>query len=102
MKVKLGRGYEPGGAWPTLGDLKTLGAELKPHTVVEAVTAEGVRTAEGTWPCDAVVMCVGTKPDYTLQTARAVYIPVETVGNAHRLGRAIDAIEAACELGLTI
>ncbi|MCC8357164.1 MAG: hypothetical protein LJU34_04850 [Oscillospiraceae bacterium] len=79
-----------------------MGAELKPHTTVEAVTAEGVRTAEGTWPCDAVVMCVGTKPDDTLQNALAGRIPVETVGNAHHLGRAIDAIEAACELGLTI
>ncbi|MCD7768934.1 MAG: hypothetical protein LUH36_02275, partial [Oscillospiraceae bacterium] len=69
---------------------------------VEAVTAEGIRTEEGTWPCDAVVMCVGTKPDDALQNALEGHIPVATVGNAHRLGRAIDAIEAACELGLTI
>ncbi|MCD8117508.1 MAG: FAD-dependent oxidoreductase [Oscillospiraceae bacterium] len=101
-KDKLGRGYEPGVAWPTLGDLKSMGAELKPHTVVEAVTAAGIRTEEGTWPCDAVVMCVGTKPDDALKNALEGHIPVATVGNAHRLGRAIDAIETACELGLTI
>ena len=45
-KNKLGAGYEPGIAWPTLGDLKRFGAELKPKTVVTAIGPEGVETAE--------------------------------------------------------
>ncbi len=99
---KLGRGYEPGVAWPTLGDLKSMGAELKPHTPVEAITAVGVRTADGVWPCDAVVLCLGTQADDTLKNALAGQIPVDIVGNAQHLGRAINAIEDACRLGLRI
>ena len=98
-KGRLGAGYEPGIAWPTMGDLKRFGALLKKETTVTAVTARGVETAEGVWPCDAVVFCPGTAPDSTLADALAGSIPCVTIGNAHRLGRAIDAIEAGCRLG---
>ena len=101
-KNKLGAGYEPGIAWPTLGDLKRFGAELKPKTVVTAVTAEGIETTDGTWPCDAAVICPGTEPDEELQRSIAEVIPCHVIGNAEKLGRAIDAIEAGCRLGCTI
>ena len=99
---KLGAGYEPGIAWPTLGDLKRFGAALKPKTEVIAITAEGVQTAEGVWPCDAVVVCPGTEPDERLREALAGVLPCYEIGNAARLGRAIDAIEAGCCLGCEI
>ena len=99
---KLGAGYEPGIAWPTLGDLSRFGAELHKGTAVTAVTSEGVRTADGVWPCEAVIVCPGTEPDEALQTALADVFPCHAVGNAARLGRAIDAIEAGCALGCEI
>ncbi len=99
---KLGAGYEPGIAWPTLGDLKSLGADLLPHTEVVAITAEGVLTADGLWPCKAVVVCPGTQEDDTLLKALSEKLPCVTVGNAHRLGRVIGAVEDACRLGCTI
>ena len=101
-KNRLGAGYEPGIAWPTLGDLKRFGAELKPNTVVTAVTADGIETADGLWPCDAVVVCPGTEPDKALYRAVAAVVPCHIIGNADRLGRVIDAVEAGCRLGCTI
>jgi len=101
-KGRLGAGYEPGIAWPTLGDLKTFGAELRKGTVVTGITAEGVETADGVWPCDAVVVCPGTERDDTLFDALSATLPCHTVGNSARLGRAIDAIEAGCALGCAL
>ena len=101
-KGRLGAGYEPGIAWPTLGDLKAFGAELRKDTVVTAITAEGVETAEGIWPCKAVVVCPGTEPDDTLFNELSAILPCHRVGNSARLGRAIDAIEAGCALGCAL
>ena len=101
-KGKLGAGYEPGIAWPVLGDLKSMGAELHPTTTVTAVTAQGVETAEGVWSCDAVVICPGTRPDDALAKALEGRIDLCFVGNADHPGRTIDAIEAGCQLGCTI
>lgn len=101
-RQKLGAGYEPGIAWPTLGDLKSFGAKLLPGTEVLRITAEGVLLADGLWPCDAVVVCPGTKADNTLSAALEGKIDCITVGNAHRLGRVINAVEDACRLGCTI
>jgi 2,4-dienoyl-CoA reductase (NADPH2) len=99
---KLGAGYEPGIAWPTLGDLKTLGAALHPKTVVTAITPQGVETAEGLWPCEAVVVCPGTLGEDSLEKALEGAVPVLKVGNAHQLGRVIQAVEDACAAGCTI
>ncbi len=99
---KLGAGYEPGIAWPVIGDLKALGAELRSGTVVLRITGVGVETADGVWRCDAVVVCPGTAPDDSLQKGLTGHIPLDVIGNAGRLGRVIDAIEAGCSLGCTI
>ncbi len=101
-RQKLGAGYEPGIAWPTLGDLKSFGVKLMPQTEVVTITAEGVLLADGLWPCDAVVVCSGTKEDRALLNALEGRIDCVTVGNAHRLGRVIGAVEDACRLGCTI
>ena len=101
-KGRLGAGYEPGIAWPTLGDLKRFGAELKKETAVTRITSEGVETSNGLWPCGAVIFCPGTEPDDALAEALSDVLPCYTVGNAARLGRAIDAIEAGCALGCSI
>jgi hypothetical protein len=101
-KNKLGAGYEPGIAWPTLGDLKTLGATLKPKTTVTAITSQGVQTEEELWPCQAVVVCPGTQAEDDLFQALEGVLPCLQVGNAHHLGRVINAVEEACEIGCTI
>ena len=101
-KGRLGAGYEPGIAWPVLGDLRTFGAELKKDTAVTGITAEGVETADGVWPCEAVIVCSGTERDGTLFDALSAVLPCHEIGNAARLGRAIDAIGAGCALGCAI
>ena len=99
---KLGAGYEPGIAWPTLGDLKAFGVQLFPQTEVAAITAGGVLLPDGLWPCEAVVVCPGTQEDRSLQNALSGKVDCVAVGNARRLGRVIDAVEDACRLGCTI
>ncbi len=101
-KDRIGLGYEAGVAWPTLGDLKRFGVALNKNTTVTAVTGEGVQTADGTWPCDAVVVCPGTMADDRLAKALSGRLPFDVVGNADHPGRVIDAIEAGCALGCTI
>lgn len=101
-KGRIGLGYEPGVAWPTLDDLKRFGVALNKDTAVTAITREGVQTADGTWPCDAVVVCPGTRADDSLADALSGRLPFDVVGNADHPGRVIDAIEAGCALGCTI
>ncbi|MGM9614789.1 MAG: FAD-dependent oxidoreductase [Oscillospiraceae bacterium] len=101
-KGRIGLGYEPGIAWPTLGDLKRFGVALNKDTIVTAVTREGVQTADGIWPCDAVVVCPGTRADDRLANALSGRLPFDVVGNADHPGRVIDAIEVGCALGCTI
>ncbi len=96
---KPAAGYEPGIAWPVYADLAAFGVKLLGRTEVVRVEEEGVLTAEGLWPCDAVVVCPGTVADERLYTALSPRMPVYRIGNAERPGRAIDAIAAGCELG---
>ena len=96
---KPAAGYEPGIAWPVYADLAAFGVKLLGRTEVVRVEEEGVLTAEGLWPCEAVVVCPGTVADERLYTALSPRMPVYRIGNAERPGRAIDAIAAACELG---
>ena len=99
---KLAAGYEPGIAWPVYADLGAYGAKLLPRTEVLAVTAEGVLLADGLWPCQAVVVCPGTRTDDRLFAALEGKIPCRRIGNARQPGRTIDAVEAGCALGCTI
>ncbi len=96
---KPAAGYEPGIAWPVYADLAAFGVKLLGRTEVVRVEEEGVLTAEGLWPCDAVVVCPGAVADERLYTALSPRMPVYRIGNAERPGRAIDAIAAGCELG---
>lgn len=99
---KPAAGYEPGIAWPVYADLSAFGVKLLGRTEVVCVTDEGVLTADGIWPCDAVVVCPGTRADDSLYTALSGVLPVYRIGNAEKPGRAIDAIAAGCELGLRL
>ncbi len=99
---KTGAGYEPGIAWPVLGDLGRYGVQINKSTEVLEITGGGVVTADGLWPCDAVVMAVGTVEDNKLFEALKEKLPCRRIGNAAALGRAISAIEQAAGLGCTI
>ena len=109
---KLGFGYEPGVAWPTMLDLTRLGVGQWKNSRVTSIHRGGVtvdRTdKEGNVtteevPCDTVVVASGVHPDHTLTEAlRARGLSVHAVGNADVLGRAISAIGAAAELGASI
>ena len=109
---KIGFGYESGVGWPTLMDLGRLGVAQWKNSRVLSVHDSGLtveRTAkDGTvsqveLACDTVVVASGVHPDGVLAAAlRAAGLSVTAIGNADHLGRAIDAIEAAAELGASI
>ncbi len=109
---KVGYGFESGTSWPVLGDLNRLGVPFLKNTRVTAITSEGVTALEtkkdGTqeehfYPCQCVVVASGVHPDgKLLEELTAAGIPAQSVGNAHQLGKAIDAIRAGCELGLRL
>jgi 2,4-dienoyl-CoA reductase (NADPH2) len=109
---KVGFGFESGTSWPVLGDLNRLDVPFKKLSRVTAISAQGVTAqetgkdgavTEAFYPCDTVVVASGVHPDAPLAAEiAALGIPVATVGNAHTLGKAIEAIRAGCELGLTL
>ncbi|MCD8143875.1 MAG: FAD-dependent oxidoreductase [Oscillospiraceae bacterium] len=110
--AKLGVGYEPGVAWPTMLDLSRLGVAQWKNSKVKEIHKGGVTVSrtdkEGNVtvtevPCDTVVVASGVHPDHSLEEALAAKgISVVSIGNARQLGRAISAISAAAELGVTI
>lgn len=99
---KVGAGYEPGIAWPVLGDLGYYGVAINKATEVLEITDSGVMTDSGLWPCGAVVMAVGTLEDGALFDTLRGRLPCHRIGSADNLCRAITAIEQAAELGMTI
>lgn len=94
-KGKVGAGYEPGIAWPVMADLSRFKAEIYRDTTVLSVSSKGIVTEKFVWPCDAVICAAGLDADDTLFNALRGKIPVSVIGNAARLGRAIDAISSA-------
>ncbi len=109
---KLGVGYESGTSWPALGELDRLGVHMMKNSLVIAINRTGIicQTTDKdgqrgihTTPCDTVVAATGVHPDGKLvQNLERLGVLVVTVGNAQRLGRAIDAIRSGEEVGCTL
>ena len=109
---KIGLGFESGTSWPVLGDLNRLHVPFLKNALVTAITAQGVDATitgkDGTettrhFPADCVIVASGVHSDTTLADAlKASGHAVTVIGNAAHLGKAIDAIRAGSEIGLTI
>ena len=109
---KIGLGFESGTSWPVLGELVRLGVPFLKNTLVTAITASGVDATEmkkdGTqaihhYDTDCVVVASGVHPDDSLtRSLLAAGIDAVSIGNCHRLGKAIGAIQAGAEIGLTV
>ena len=109
---KIGAGFESGTSWPVLGDLSRMGVPFKKLTKVTSITDQGVYAEEtqkdGTvesrfFPCDCVVVASGVHPDDALyQELLSAGADAVCIGNASQLGKAIEAIRAGCETGMTI
>ena len=109
---KVGFGFESGTSWPVLGDLNRLGVPFMKNTLVTAITANGADALEtkkdGTekvhhFDVDCVVVASGSHSDESLfEALTAADVDAVSIGNAHALGKAIDAIRAGAEAGLTI
>jgi 2,4-dienoyl-CoA reductase (NADPH2) len=109
---KVGYGYESGTAWPILQDLDRLGVKRYKSTCVTEINGEGIvatsTARDGTEtevriPCDTVVVASGVHPCHDLyDRLQTAGVAVSMVGNVNTLGKAIDAIAAAAELGATL
>ena len=109
---KIGLGFESGTSWPVLGELGRLGVPFLKNTLVTAITVSGVDATEtkkdGTqvshhYDADCVIVASGVHSDDAL-TAQltAAGIDAVSIGNCHQLGKAIQAIKAGAEIGLTV
>ena len=109
---KIGFGFESGTGWPVLGELARLGVKKYPSSVVTSVGSDSVtlsvtdkegKVGEVTVPCDSVVTATGVHPDGKLkEELEALGVHAAAVGDLEKLGKAIDAIRAGAELGLSI
>ena len=109
---KIGFGFESGTSWPVLGDLSRLHVPFRKNALVTAVNAEGVHVRETAKdgsekeyfiPADCVITATGVHADDSLyREISKIHGHVSIIGNAEKLGKAIDAIRAGAELGLTI
>ena len=109
---KVGFGFESGTSWPVLGDLGRMGVPFRKNTLVTAITGDGVEATEtkkdGTVvehhiPADCVVVASGVHPEHSLYEALAAQgVEAVEIGNCHQLGKAIQAIQAGAEVGITI
>ncbi len=109
---KIGLGFESGTSWPVLGELGRLGVPFLKNTLVTAITASGVDATETKkdgaqvtrhYDADCVVVTSGVHADDSLTHALlAAGVDAVSIGNCHQLGKAIQAIQAGTELGLTI
>lgn len=105
---KVGYGYEPGTAWPVLGELDRLGVIKMKLTRVASVDEQGINVTDGSGaelriPCDTVVYAAGVHPNPELTAAfQASGVPVTAIGNANTLGRSIDAIRSGFEAAIRL
>lgn len=110
--AKIGYGYEPGTAWPLLSDLERLQVKKYPNTKVTEINASGVTAEQADKdgnmqviqiPCDTVIIASGVHPEDSMAAVlKQNGIAVRSIGNAHQLGKAIDAIREAASLGCEI
>lgn len=107
----IGKGFDPGTAWPVLSELKRLGVQQYPNTNVVAVCDRTVRvrqcvdtlaeeqTQEFSLPCDLLVVAVGSTPDRSLyESLEGQCRNVHLIGDAKQVGKISDAIRQACAL----
>ena len=109
---KIGFGFESGTSWPVLGELGRLRAPFLKLTEVTKIDSQGVHALQTAkdgsqkevfFPCDTVVVASGVHTDTAFADALTeAGIPFTVVGNAHSLGKAIDAIRQGCEVGMNL
>lgn len=109
---KIGFGFEAGTGWPVLGELSRLGVAKYPSTRITAIDKQGVHCTgtgqNGTQtsfvlPCDSVVVASGVHPDSSFADALAARgVRAIPVGNAARLGKAMEAIRSGAEAALSL
>jgi 2,4-dienoyl-CoA reductase (NADPH2) len=104
-RSKVGKGFDLGTGWPVLDDLKRMGVGTHAKALVKAVDESSVTfektDREGnlsvhTVPCDTIIMAVGSKPADTLYNELNGKVNnLHLIGDAHTVGKVIDAVREA-------
>ncbi|MFP3153843.1 NAD(P)/FAD-dependent oxidoreductase [Lachnospiraceae bacterium ZAX-1] len=106
--AKVGASFDPGTGWPVLDDLKRMGVGTYGRSKItdigkDSVTFEQV-DKEGnkkniTVSCDTLIMAVGSKPNHALyEKIKDKVKNVHLLGDAHTVGKVIDAVREAAAL----
>lgn len=108
MAKRMGQDIGSSSRWVLMKDLRTRGVELiTGATMKEIRDTEVVYTnANGedvTIPADTVVLAMGSRPENSLaQALEPMNVDVKVIGDANKVGRIGEAVEAAFNLALTV
>ncbi len=108
MAGRAGQDVGPSTRWVLLKEIKSRGVTIIAGATMKDIEADKVvyTDAEGEdkeIPCDTVVLAMGARPEHSLADKLAdMGVDVKTIGDANRVGKIGNAIEAGFDLGRTI
>ncbi len=107
MLERIGQDIGKSTRWTMLQELRKLGVKVKTKTRAVAIEQDGVvvdKDGEETKiPADCVVLALGSRPYNPLQeNLLAKGLDCRVVGDAQKIGQAIDAVHAGFALGREI
>ena len=109
---KIGKGFDPGTAWPLLQGLDRMGVKKYPNTKVLSVKDKVVtveRTAKDgavsviEIPCDIIILAVGAVPNDKLYRELEGKVPeLYNLGDSSGIGKVLTAVRDAVDLAYSI
>jgi 2,4-dienoyl-CoA reductase (NADPH2) len=104
MVDRIGKDIGRTTRWGMLQDLERMGVKIRTATKVLEVTPEGIRVEKGNAveliPADSVVLAIGAIPFNPLEELlKQMGIPCRVIGDALRIGLAMDAIHQGFKAG---
>ncbi len=108
MARRMGQDIGMSTRWILLKDLKTRGVALITGARMKDITPESVTYTDSageevTLPCDTVVLAMGSRPEASLAEAlKDTGVEVLKIGDANKVGRIGEAVEAGFLLGCQV
>ncbi|MDR0851827.1 MAG: FAD-dependent oxidoreductase [Clostridiales Family XIII bacterium] len=103
--AKVGAGFDLGTGWPVLNDLKRMGVgtygnskltEIRDRCVVFEQTDQEGNPKTVTVPCDTIIVAVGSESNNALyEKIKDQVANLHLIGDAHAVGKVIDAVREA-------
>jgi 2,4-dienoyl-CoA reductase (NADPH2) len=108
MANRFGQDVGPSTRWVLLKDLQTRGVELIKGATMKSIASDHVvyTNVDGedvSIPADTVVLAMGSRPENSLAKAlEGSGVEMKTIGDADKVGRIGDAVEAGFKLACEV